>query len=177
MTGYGAHTPSRFKKLSFSGSRNQSLDEVGKSSLFLSLSGQFASANLNSGEQFYLGGPYGVRAYPVSQGGGAQGALLAAEYRQQLPNNLTASVFFDAGIVQQYKNLFNDWQGKTNANNTYSLMGSGVGMKWSEGNWNVSGSIAWMVRNNPLYSQTGQAVNNDGLVNQPRGWINISYSF
>jgi hemolysin activation/secretion protein len=177
MTGYGAHTPSQFTKLSFSGSRNQSLDEVGKSSLFLSLSGQFASANLNSGEQFYLGGPYGVRAYPVSQGGGAQGALLAAEYRQQLPDNLTASVFFDAGIVQQYKNPFKDWQGKTNANNTYSLMGSGIGMKWSEGNWNVAGSIAWRVRKNPLYSQTGQAVNNDGLVTQPRGWINVSYSF
>ena len=177
MTGYGAHTPSRFKKLSFSGSRNQSLDEVGKSSLFLSLSGQLASANLNSGEQFYLGGPYGVRAYPVSQGGGAQGALLAAEYRQQLPDNLTASVFFDAGIVQQYKNPFKDWQGKTNANNTYSLMGSGVGMKWSEGNWNVTGSIAWRVKNNPLYTQTGEAVNNDGLVTQPRGWINVSYSF
>ena len=177
ITGYGAHTPARFKKLSFSGSRNQSLDEVGKSSLFLSLSGQFASANLNSGEQFYLGGPYGVRAYPVSQGGGAQGALLVAEFRQQLPDNLTASVFFDAGIVQQYKRPFNEWQGKTNANNSYSLMGSGFGMKWSDGKWNVTGSIAWKVRNNPLYSQTGEAVNNDGLVSQPRGWMNVSYSF
>jgi hemolysin activation/secretion protein len=177
ITGYGAHTPSRFRKLSFSGSRNQSLDEEGKSSLFLALSGQLASANLNSGEQFYLGGPYGVRAYPVSQGGGAQGALLSAEFRRQLPDNLTASVFFDAGVVQQYKNTFKDWQGKTNADNTYSLMGTGVGMKWSGGNWNVSGSIAWMVGKNPLYSQTGEAINNDGLVTRPRGWINVSYSF
>ena len=135
------------------------------------------SANLNSGEQFYLGGPYGVRAYPVSQGGGAQGALLVAEFRQQLPDNLTASVFFDAGIVQQYKRPFNEWQGKTNANNSYSLMGSGFGMKWSDGKWNVTGSIAWKVRNNPLYSQTGEAVNTDGLVSQPRGWMNVSYSF
>jgi hemolysin activation/secretion protein len=177
ITGYGAHTPSRFRKLSFSGSRNQSLDEEGKSSLFLALSGQLASANLNSGEQFYLGGPYGVRAYPVSQGGGAQGALLSAEFRRQLPDNLTASVFFDAGVVQQYKNTFKDWQGKTNADNTYSLMGTGVGMKWSGGNWNVSGSIAWMVGKNPLYSQTGEAINNDGLVTRPRGWVNVSYSF
>lgn len=177
ITGYGAHTPSRFRKLSFSGSRNQSLDEDGKSSLFLALSGQLASDNLNSGEQFYLGGPYGVRAYPVSQGGGAQGALLSAEFRRQLPDNLTASVFFDAGVVQQYKNTFKDWQGKTNADNTYSLMGTGIGMKWSGGNWNVSGSIAWMVGKNPLYSQTGEAINNDGLVTRPRGWVNVSYSF
>jgi hemolysin activation/secretion protein len=177
IAGYGANTPSRFRKLSFSGSRNQSLDEQGKSSLFLALSGQLASDNLNSGEQFYLGGPYGVRAYPVSQGGGAQGALLTAEFRRQLPDNLTASVFFDAGLVQQYKKTFNDWQGKTNADNTYSLMGTGVGMKWSGGSWNVSGSIAWMVGKNPLFSQTGLAINNDGLVTRPRGWVNVSYSY
>jgi hemolysin activation/secretion protein len=177
ITGYGAHTPSQFRKISFSGSRNQSMDEEGKSSLFFALSGQLASDNLNSGEQFYLGGPYGVRAYPVSQGGGAQGALLTAEFRRQLPDNLTASVFFDAGLVQQYKNTFKDWQGKTNADNTYSLMGTGVGMKWSVGKWNVSGSIAWMVGKNPLYSQTGEAINNDGLVSRPRGWVNASYSF
>jgi hemolysin activation/secretion protein len=177
INGYGTYTPLHFTKLGFSGSRNQALDEAGKSSLFLAFSGQLASVNLNSGEQFYLGGPYGVRAYPVSQGGGSQGGLLTAEYRRQLPDNLTASVFFDAGLVQQYKKTFNEWQGKTNAKNSYSLMGSGIGIKWSEGNWNVNGSIAWMVGKNPLYSQKGEAVNNDGLVAKPRGWINVSYSF
>lgn len=177
INGYGTYTPPHFSKLSFSGSRNQSLDETGKSSLFLALSGQFASVNLNSGEQFYLGGPYGVRAYPVSQGGGAQGGLATAELRHQLPDNLTASLFFDAGIVQQYKHTFNGWQGNTHANNSYSLKGAGIGMKWSEGNWNVSGSIAWKLGKNPLYSQRGEAVNNDGHTTQPRGWINISYSF
>ena len=177
INGYGTYTPPDFTKLSFSGSRNQSLNETGKSSLFVALSGQFASVNLNSGEQFYLGGPYGVRAYPVSQGGGSQGGLATAELRHQLPDNLTASVFFDAGLVQQYKHTFKEWQGKTNAKNTYSLMGTGIGMKWSEGKWNVSGSIAWMVGKNPLYSQKGEAVNNDGLVTQPRAWINASYSF
>lgn len=177
ISGYGVNTPSRFAKMSLSGSRNQSLGEQGNSSFFVAMSGQLASVNLNSAEQFYLGGPYGVRAYPVSQGGGAQGGLVTAEYRHQLPDNFTASVFFDAGIVQQYKNLYENWQGKTNAKNIYSLMGSGIGMKWSDGKWNVSGSIAWMVGKNPLYSQKGEAVNNDGLVTQPRGWINVSYSF
>jgi len=177
ISGYGAHTPSRFAKLNFSGSRNQSLDEQGKSSLFLAISAQLANANLNSAEQFYLGGPYGVRAYPGSQGGGSQGGVVSAEFRQQLPNNLTASAFFDAGVVQQYKNLFENWQGKTNANNSYSLMGSGFGMKWSEAKWNVTGSVAWMKGKNPLYSQKGEAVNNDGLVTLPRAWINVSYSF
>lgn len=177
ISGYGLNTPSRFTKMSFSGSRNQSLGEQGNSSLFVAVSGQFANVNLNSAEQFYLGGPYGVRAYPVSQGGGSQGGLVTAEFRQQLPENLTASVFFDAGVVQQYKNLFINWQGKTNAGNSYSLKGTGIGLKWSDGRWNVAGSIAWMVGKNPLHTQKGEAVNNDGLVTQPRGWINLSYSF
>jgi len=177
IAGYGAYTPSSFSKLNFSGSRNQSLDPEGKSSLFLALSGQFASVNLNSAEQFYLGGPYGVRAYPVAQGGGSQGGLATAELRHQLPENLVASLFFDAGVVQQYKNPYTGWQGLTNANNTYSLMGTGIGMKWASGNWNIAGSIAWMVGKNPLYTYSGQAVNNDGLTTQPRGWVNASYSF
>lgn len=177
ISGYGTNTPTRFTKLSFSGSRNQSLNVPANSSLFLAVSGQLATVNLNSAEQFYLGGPYGVRAYPVSQGGGSQGVLMSAEFRHQLPEKLTASVFIDAGIVQQYKTLFENWQGKTNAKNVYSLMGSGIGMKWSDGKWNVTGSIAWMLGKNPLYSQRGEAVNNDGLATQPRGWINVSYSF
>jgi hemolysin activation/secretion protein len=177
ISGYGVNTPSRFTKIGFSGSRNQSLGEQGHSSLFVAISGQLANVNLNSAEQFYLGGPYGVRAYPVSQGGGSQGGLVSAELRHQLPQNLTASVFFDAGMVQQYKKLFSNWQGATNANNSYSLMGAGIGLKWSDDKWNVTGAIAWMVGKNPLYSQRGEAVNNDGLVTQPRGWINLSYSF
>lgn len=177
ISGYGTNTPSSFTKLSFSGSRNQSWNEQGNSSLFVAVAGQLATVNLNSAEQFYLGGPYGVRAYPVSQGGGSQGGLVSAEFRRQLPENFTVSVFFDAGIVQQYKTLFENWQGKTNAKNVYSLMGSGIGMKWSDGKWNVSGSIAWKVGKNPLYSQKGEAVNNDGLVTQPRGWLNVNYSF
>jgi hemolysin activation/secretion protein len=141
------------------------------------LSGQLASGNLNSAEQFYLGGPFGVRAYPVAQSPGTQGGLLNAELRRQLPKNLTLSAFFDAGTVQQYKNLYPEWQGNTNANNTYSLMGAGVGLKWTHGRWNVNGSVAWKVGSNPLYNQNGQAVNVDGTSTNPRGWFSASYMF
>jgi hemolysin activation/secretion protein len=178
--GYGANTPKEFTKFNFSGSRNQSLGASGLTSLFMSVSGQFASVELNSAEQFYLGGPYGVRAYPVAQGGGSQGGLATIELRRQLPQNLVLSGFFDAGIVQQYKNnmiAYNTFKGESNANNTYSLMGAGLGLKWSYKRWDVNGSVAWMVGKNPLYTYSGQAVNNDGLTTQPRGWINASYSF
>jgi hemolysin activation/secretion protein len=178
--GYGAYTPSAFTKFNFSGSRNQSLDADGQTSLFVALSGQLASVELNSAEQFYLGGPYGVRAYPVAQGGGTQGGLGTLELRRKLPENLTVSGFFDAGVVQQYKNnmiAYNTFKGQSNANNTYSLMGAGVGLKWSYDRWDINGSVAWMVGKNPLYTYAGKPVNNDGLTTQPRGWINASYSF
>jgi hemolysin activation/secretion protein len=174
---YQTITPSNFFKTFFSAGRTQELVEDGKTNLYTSISGQFASVNLNSAEQFYLGGPYGVRAYPVAQSGGSQGAIFTVELRHKLKEKLTLSSFFDAGVVQQYKNVYPDWQGATNANNTYSLMGAGVGVKWDYEGWNITGSVAWKVGQNPLYSSTGQPVNTDGTTTQPRGWISASYNF
>ena len=177
--GYGAYTPSSFSKFVFNGSRNQVLTEDGLSTVNLNVSGQLASGNLNSAEQFYLGGPYGIRAYPVAQSPGAQGGLASLEVARRFPSlsNVTISTFFDYGAVQQYKNTYTGWQGQTNAGNTYSLMGAGLGLRWSDGGWNVNASVAWMVGKNPLYNQSGQAVNVDGTTTQPRGWISASYTF
>ena len=170
-------TPANFAKLTFSGSRNQQLVKDGVTTLYLSASGQLSSVNLNSAEQFYLGGPYGVRAYPVAQSGGVQGGLFTIELRHQIHNKMMLSSFFDKGVVQQYKNTYAGWQGLTNANNTYSLMGAGFGVKWNYGGWNLGAMIAWKVGTNPLYSSTGQRVDTDGTTTQPRGWATASYSF
>jgi len=175
--GYGTFTPSGFTKLAASGSRNQQLTADGLTSFYLAVSGQMASTNLNSAEQFYLGGPYGVRAYPVAQGAGSQGGLATAELRRKLPQNVTLTAFFDAGVVQQFKNVYDGWQGLTNANNTYSLMGAGLGAKWFYKGWNIAGSVAWKVGSNPLYTFNGQATNTDGTTTNPRGWISASYTF
>jgi hemolysin activation/secretion protein len=170
-------TPSNFAKMTFSANRNQQISEDGSTSFYSAISGQFASTNLNSAEQFYLGGPYGVRAYPVAQSGGSQGGIFTVELRHQLKEKVTLTSFFDAGVVQQYKNIYPNWQGLTNANNTYSLMGAGVGAKWDYEGWNINASVAWKVGQNPLYSSAGQPVNTDGTTTQPRGWISGSYNF
>ena len=170
-------TPANFAKMTFSASRNQQLVEDGQTTLYLGASGQFSSVNLNTAEQFYLGGPYGVRAYPVAQSGGAQGGLFTVELRHELQSKLMLSGFFDAGVVQQYKNTYAGWQGLTNANDTYSLMGAGFGVKWDYEGWNLGALIAWKIGINPLYSSTGQPVNTDGTTTQPRGWLTGSYSF
>ncbi|QWD74951.1 ShlB/FhaC/HecB family hemolysin secretion/activation protein [Polynucleobacter sp. TSB-Sco08W16] len=176
-TAYGVVTPANYTKLSFAANRTQQLVQDGTTTLYTALSGQFSSANLNTAEQIYMGGNYGVRAYPVAQSGGAQGGIFTIELRQQIHEKFTLSGFFDAGVVQQYKNLYPDWQGMTNANNTYSLMGAGFGVKWDYESWAISGMVAWKVGQNPLYSSTGQAVNTDSTTTQPRGWISASYSF
>lgn len=170
-------TPSNFAKVTFSANRNQEIVEDGTTTLFTAISGQFASVNLNSAEQFYLGGPYGVRAYPVAQSGGSQGGIFTLELRHKLQERFTVSTFFDAGVIQQYKNMYPNWQGSTNANNTYSLMGAGLGVRWDYEGWNINGSVAWKVGQNPLYNYTGQPVNTDGTTTQPRGWISASYNF
>ncbi len=174
---YQPITPSNFSKLTFSANRNQQLVEDGTTTLYTTVSGQFASTNLNSAEQFYLGGPYGVRAYPVAQSGGSQGGIFSVELRHQLQPKLMASAFIDAGVVQQYKFMYPGWQRQTNANNTYSLMGAGFGVKWDYEGWNIGAMVAWKVGQNPLYSFTGQPVNTDGTTTQPRGWITGSYNF
>lgn len=173
---YGIYTPSNFFKLSFGGTRVQTV-MPDSSKLLFNLTGQLANQNLNSAEQFYLGGPYGVRAYPVAQGNGSQGAQGTIEYQHQLPYEFLGIVFADAGVVQQYVNTYTNWQGLTNAANTYGLYGTGFGLKWNYRGMNLGASIAWKLGSNPLYNQQGQPVNVDNSTTSPRGWFTASYSF
>jgi len=174
---YGLYTPPSFSKFTFAGNRTQQLTENGATTAYMAVSGQFSSVNLNSAEQIYMGGPYAVRAYPVAQGGGSQGGIGTVELRHQFPERITGSIFYDVGLVQQYKNTYPGWQGLTNANNTYSLQGAGFGVKWDWEGWNLGAMVAWQIGNNPLYNSSGQAVATDGTTTNPRGWVTGSYQF
>jgi len=178
--GYGQFTPSTFTKFTFAGNRNQQLTEDGQTFLYVAMSGQLASVDLNSAEQIYMGGPYAVRAYPVAQGGGAQGGIGNIELRHQFPERITGTLFFDIGMVQQYKSntTYELLKRGTNASNTYTLMGTGFGVKWDYEGWNLGAMVAWRVGNNPLYSGSPPtAVNTDGTTTNPRGWVTASYQF
>lgn len=166
----GAATSGTFGKLGFNGWITQPLP-VKKTNLVASIYGQLANKNLNSAEQLYLGGPYGVRAYPVAQGGGAQGAVASIEVNHTLVQDLQVGLFFDAGLIQQYITTYNNWQGQTNANNTYSLYASGLSAKYQYQKVQISGSLAWRVGSNPLYTQSGQQLNTDNMYRTVQGWI------
>jgi hemolysin activation/secretion protein len=76
---FGADTQGQFGMLRYRIDRTQQL--WGALSGYASLEGQLSYQNLDPSEQFYLGGPAAVRAYPVSSNGGSSGQLLTTELR------------------------------------------------------------------------------------------------
>lgn len=68
--------------------------------LYVFAHGQMASRNLDSSEQFYLGGADAVRAYPQGEAGGDSGYQATAELRYQTPlKGMSLALFADVGEV------------------------------------------------------------------------------
>lgn len=172
----GAATNGSFVKLTFNGAYSTPLP-VERTNATFSLYGQLANKNLNSAEQLYLGGPYGVRAYPVAQAGGAQGAIASAEITHTFPGQLQVGGFFDAGVIQQYVSTWADWQGQTRAGNVYPLYAAGLTAKYVQNKFQVSAILAFRVGANPLYNSTGQPLNVDNNSRAVQGWIKATYLF
>jgi hemolysin activation/secretion protein len=180
---YGQFTAPTFTKLTFSVTRNQQIIPD-KMILNLNFNGQVASGNLDGVERFYLGGANGVRAYPTSQGSGDQGAMLNLDLQYQFPGNVLGYVFYDIGVVNQYKdiNTFNALAANTNAGNRYTLSGFGVGAKYSLYGINLNGLIALQLGENPLYrfdssSKSYVPQNNDGTTKNLYFWLQANYPF
>ena len=172
----GAATNGSFLKLSFNGALTSALP-IERTTATISIYGQLANKNLNTAEQLYLGGPYGVRAYPVAQGGGAQGAVASVELMHSLPSQLQVGAFFDAGVIQQYVTTWTGWQGQTNAGNTYPLYAAGPIAKYNYDKLQLTASLAFRVGSNPLYNSSGQQVNVDNYYRTVQGWIKGTYFF
>jgi len=121
-------TAGNYLKLNWQLARQQTLNEslVG----VVELSGQFASKNLDSSEKFYLGGPYGVRAYPVNEGAGSAGLMARLELRASLSPQWSATGFVDAGRITI--NQDNHFEGAP-ALNKASLSGMGLSAAYNTG--------------------------------------------
>ena len=135
-----------YGKFALSLARLQALDEA--DSLYLAFNGQLANRNLDSSEQFFLGGPNSVRAYDVGSVGGAMGGLVAIELRHSLrlpaPGTWQAIAFADSGLVRIYKNQF------TAGENRANLSGVGAGMNWEgAGGWTASVELAAPIGGRP----------------------------
>ena len=173
----GVGTAGSYSKWTFSLAHAQDLSFLPETTWTNSVYGQLASKNLNSSEQIYLGGAYGVRAYPTSQGGGSQGAVFSTELMHRINESWQVGAFGDLGIVQQYVNLYNGWQGLTNANKNYHLGDAGFSAKYFYERAVVSASLAFRVGNNPLYNSSGQQLNVDNSYKTMQAWVRASIPF
>lgn len=165
-------THGSFTKLRFALSRQQAL--TSDLSLYALLTGQFASKNLDSSEKFYLGGAYGVRAYPANEGGGSEGALLNLELRWRAMNNLVVIGFYDWGSVKINRN--NAFAGAP-ARNRYDLDGLGTSVAWiGPGGLTLKGTYARRLGNNPNRDAT-TGKDQDGSLDKNRVWLTVSLPF
>lgn len=151
----GLHTAGFYHKISGSISRSQNI--YGGLSLFAAVSGQWCDKNLDSVEQLSLGGPNGVRAYPVGEGSADQGAISTAELRYllpklgALPGRVQLAGLFDHGYAEiDAKPL----AGTTR--NTRHLYGAGFGVNWQ---WDslvsLKSSVAWRMGELPTSDNAG----------------------
>jgi len=164
-------TAGSFHKLRFAVARQQVLTDA--VSLFGGLSGQRAGKNLDSSEKLFLGGPGGVRAYPVSEGGGSDGTLLNLEVRARLPANVSLTGFYDWGSVRV--NHDNDITGAA-VPNRFDLKGFGVSVGWVSGfGLGVKATLARRIGSNPNATLTGN--DQDGSFRKNRLWLQASLPF
>jgi len=97
--------------------------------LYVTLSGQWASVNLDPSQKMVAGGAYTVRAYDMSALAGDIGVQASAELRHDLARSWhgqwQALAFFDAERVRVDKS---PW---TSGENEATLSGAGLGLNWT----------------------------------------------
>jgi hemolysin activation/secretion protein len=127
-----ARSNGSYGKLNASFARLQNV--AGPLSLYGAVRGQIASKNLDSSEKMELGGPYGVRAYPVGEAYGDEGYLATAEARlglpsfDEVPGGVELIAFIDVGTVRYAED---PW---FTGPNVAHRSGYGVGVNWAAPN-------------------------------------------
>jgi hemolysin activation/secretion protein len=140
----GARTVGTFRKWNYDFKRLNRITD--NASLLLSVFGQQASKNLASAERMSLGGPNGVRAYPVGEANGDSGLVATGEARYLVPgmkvfdSDVSVSAHYDWGQIDIRENPLP----AEVATNKRKLAGYGFGGSLgSEGVFIVRGSVSW----------------------------------
>lgn len=149
-----------FARTNLSISRLQQL--TGRLQLYARVDAQWASKNLDSSEKFSLGGPYGVRAYPLGAASGDEGWLAGAELRYQLAPGWQLSAFADRGNVRLSKRRW------TSGRNHNGLAAAGLGVTQYGASDQVNLSVAWPMGRQPPATESDR---------EPRFWLQASRYF
>lgn len=154
-----------FAKARYAFTRLQAVTD--KMSAYVSVSGQWASKNMDSSEQLYLGGPFNVRAYGSGQGAASQGNLTTLELRHSLPYQTQITGFYDIANVQAWK--FNN-PAVSQYSNNYVLQGAGLSLAWlGPYNLNVKGTFA--MRTGGLSQSVTNFLTQNGGLSSNRFWL------
>lgn len=171
----GYQTAGHYNTLDYALSRLQKLP--GAFTLYAHLSGQVADKNLDSSAQFILGGPYGVRAYPVGEASGDEGWLTNLELRYNIPTatalgNLQMMAFFDTGEVTLHHSTNDIAIPTATGRNHYHLSGWGLGVNLQKsGSHTVRLIWAQTIGDNP--GRTPQGNDADNHSNDSRFWLQV----
>jgi hemolysin activation/secretion protein len=163
-----AQTSGHFNKFNLDVARIQSLPWGGGNfTLFGKLSAQHADKNLDSSEDFGLGGATGVRAYPSGEGFGDAGWLTQIELRYSA-GAYAPYLFYDAGSITTNAN---PWT-VTAAGNERKLAGLGAGVRYQRSSWSLDAALAWRTEGGLPQSDT-QDLREQG----PQVWLNLGWRF
>jgi hemolysin activation/secretion protein len=158
----GHHTAGNFRKYNVDARRLQRVTD--HANLLISFSGQKSTKNLASAEKFSLGGPNGVRAFPVGEATADIGIIATLEGRYIVPRfkifggDFTVLAFYDHGWAQ-----INDTPIPADTENNRSLGGFGLGVSaGQDGNFIARANIAW---------RTHGEVQSDPAKRSPTVWL------
>lgn len=171
----GPRTHGNFLRTTYTLARLQRLTSV--TSLFLAARGQLASTNLDSAQKFILGGPAGVRAYPVGEAVADEGHAFTLESRMELPlmpANVTTQLigFYDTGWVKLNRNPWAKSVINATNSNYYWLSGAGIGLNMDHpGRYALRTAYAYPVGSNP--GRTIMGTNADNEPNKGRFWAQL----
>jgi len=156
-------TSGSFDKVNLDLARVQAINN--SVTLFGRLSAQSASKNLDSSEDFGLGGANGVRAYPSGEGFGDEGWLSQLELRYTV-GPYAPYVFYDAGRI---KTNAKPWQTVANER---TLAGAGIGLRYQRTSWNLDAALAWRAEGGKPESDV-----QDQRERGPQAWLSVGYKF
>ena len=160
-----ARTKGHYLKYSLSIARLQQLSE--NNAIYVGFQGQWANKNVDTAEQFYLGGANNVRGYDTGALAGTQGQMLNVEYRRTLhlgmPGTWIAMAFVDGGRVSIYKDTF------APGTNSVHTQDAGLGLRWQgENQWSVSADVAHPIGARPAIV---------GETHDVRAWVQVQKGF
>ena len=136
-------TQGTFSKWNASISDLQSLTP--NNALYLAMSGQWATKDLDTAEKMTLGGPYTVRAYDMGIIAGDTGYLGTAELRHDLGGPWQGVLFIDSAHVTVNQN---PWVAGVN---DATLTGAGAGINWlGPKQWSAKAYVAARLGATPI---------------------------